>query len=138
MKHLLILSFILGFGFTMAARVGATLREGTGGGMVHAGANHRRIAQAGNAVDSIFQRDCANCHGTEGAGNGPAAMALSPRPQDFRDCQRMSQYSDQKLFDAIKGGGQAVGLSPMMPAWGGSLNDEQIHELVQHVRGFCQ
>ena len=99
-----------------------------------------QIGQAGNAADSdsTYQKSCATCHGRDGRGDGPAASALSPKPQDFRDCSRMSAFSDQTLFDAVKGGGQAVGLSPLMPAWGGSLSDEQITGLVQYIRSFCR
>jgi mono/diheme cytochrome c family protein len=97
-----------------------------------------QTAQAGNAAEGVYQSSCATCHGKDGRGDGPAAMALNPKPRDFKDCKRMAGYSDQTLFNAIKGGGQAVGLSPMMPAWGGTLSDEQIHSLIQYVRSFCQ
>jgi mono/diheme cytochrome c family protein len=97
-----------------------------------------QIAQAGNAAAAIFQKSCATCHGTDGRGDGPAAMALDPKPQDFKDCKNMAAKSDETLFKAVKGGGHAVGLSPIMPPWGGTYSDEQIHGLVQYVRTFCQ
>ena len=37
--------------------------------------------QAGNA---LFNKRCAECHGTSGDGAGPRATKLEPRPRDFR------------------------------------------------------
>jgi mono/diheme cytochrome c family protein len=31
----------------------------------------------------VYQRYCAVCHGLEGRGDGPAAVALTPRPTDL-------------------------------------------------------
>jgi mono/diheme cytochrome c family protein len=154
MRGLPVWLFVLGFGFGIAPQLlaqqgetnygeqmmqGHTMRGPMMQGPMMQGRTTRdQIAQAGNGAEATYQKSCATCHGTDGRGNGPAAMALNPKPQDFRDCKRMSAYPDQTLFDAVKGGGQAVGLSPMMPAWSGSLSDEQIHGLVQYVRSFCQ
>ncbi len=87
---------------------------------------------------SNYSNLCASCHGPTGKGNGSAAAALNPRPNDFTDCKAMTKISDDTLFKSIKGGGQSVGLSPMMPPWDGSLTNQQIHDLVSYVRGFCK
>jgi len=95
-------------------------------------------AQGAGEAASTYSNLCGSCHGATGKGDGPAAAALNPKPKDFADCKRMAEISDETAFKAIKGGGQSVGLSPMMPPWGGSLTDQQIHELVRYVRGFCK
>jgi mono/diheme cytochrome c family protein len=46
----------------------------------------------------------------------------------------MGKLKDQQIFDTIKKGGQAMGKSPLMPAWGGQLSDEQIRDLVAYIR----
>lgn len=33
---------------------------------------------------AVYARQCAQCHGTTGDGNGPAAVHLVPRPRDYR------------------------------------------------------
>jgi len=33
---------------------------------------------------AVFTRHCAVCHGERGAGDGPAAASLNPRPPDLR------------------------------------------------------
>lgn len=95
-------------------------------------------SQAGGAGASTFSNLCKSCHGATGKGDGPAAAALKPKPKDFADCKAMAKIADERLFKAIKAGGPSVGLSPMMPAWGKSLKDKQIHELVGYIRGFCK
>lgn len=39
---------------------------------------------------TLFQDKCTPCHGDNGKGDGPAAVAYSPRPRDgsFRDRER--------------------------------------------------
>ena len=33
----------------------------------------------------IYENKCQMCHGANGKGDGPAAVAFSPKPQDFAD-----------------------------------------------------
>jgi cytochrome c oxidase cbb3-type subunit III len=96
------------------------------------------VSQVTGEAASNYSSLCASCHGATGQGNGPAATALNPKPKDFADCKTMAKTTDETLFKAIHGGGQTVGLSPMMPAWGASLTEQQIHDLVRHIRGFCK
>jgi cytochrome c oxidase cbb3-type subunit 3 len=95
------------------------------------------IAADYGSAPQEYKQYCASCHGETGAGNGPLGTFLTPRPRDFADCNVMKKIDDKTIFDAIKNGGAAVSLSPNMPAWGGSLNDKQIHEMVKYVRHFC-
>ena len=81
---------------------------------------------------------CVGCHGATGKGDGSAAAALNPKPLDFTNCKEMGKISDDTLHKTVKGGGQAVNKSPMMPAWGASLNDQQIRDVVSYVRTFCK
>ena len=76
------------------------------------------------------------CHGPGGKGDGPAAVALNPKPANHADDAYMSTRSDEYLFKAVKGGGASVGKSPLMPAWGATLNDEQIRDVVSFMRSL--
>jgi mono/diheme cytochrome c family protein len=40
-------------------------------------------AQEADRGKQLFERHCATCHGPQGAGDGPAAYLLSPKPRDF-------------------------------------------------------
>lgn len=88
--------------------------------------------------EGLYKEYCAACHGPEGKGNGPAAAGLPVRPADHTNGALMNKLSDAELFKAIKEGGQAVGKSPAMPPWGGSLKDEQIRALVLYVRSLAK
>jgi mono/diheme cytochrome c family protein len=95
-------------------------------------------ALAADKARDTFVEVCSICHGTGGKGDGPSAAGLNPRPADFTNCAAMQKESDATLFTIIKRGGQGVGRSTVMPAWGEALGDGQIRELVAVVRGFCR
>ena len=92
-------------------------------------------AKAGKAkYDSL----CGGCHGTSGKGDGPAAAALKPKPQDHTNGKYMNGLTDKALFDITKGGGVGVKKSPLMPAWGNTLKDDDIWNLVAYIRSLAQ
>ena len=95
-------------------------------------------SQAAERAGELFVELCSVCHGAAGKGDGPTAAGLNPRPADFTNCQVMEAHPEETLFTIIKRGGQSVGRSAMMPAWGEALNDGQIRALVAVVRGFCK
>jgi mono/diheme cytochrome c family protein len=77
---------------------------------------------------------CASCHGATGNADTPMAEALVPKPTRHDDAAYMATLSDDYLFKVIKEGGAAVGKSPMMAPWGGSLDDAQIRAVVAFIR----
>jgi mono/diheme cytochrome c family protein len=87
---------------------------------------------------ALFTELCSVCHGIDGKGDGPSARGLEPKPADFTDCKAMAKDADDVLFKIIKAGGQSVGRSTVMPAWGDSLSDQQIGELVRFIRALCK
>jgi mono/diheme cytochrome c family protein len=93
-------------------------------------------AVAGEDGAALFATYCASCHGAKGAGDGAAAAALDPKPANFSDPKFWATRKDADLKKAIKEGGAAVGKSPLMVAWGGSLSDAQIDAVVTYIKGF--
>lgn len=87
--------------------------------------------EAGRA---LYVLHCASCHGEGGAGDGPAAAALWPRPRDHTDASYMNARTDDDLFQAIRGGGPEVGRSKLMPRWDDRFDALQIWALVAYVR----
>ena len=55
-----------------------------------------------------YDANCVGCHGATGKGDGAAAAALNPKPQDHTDGKTMNALADKYLFDIIKDGGAAV------------------------------
>jgi mono/diheme cytochrome c family protein len=82
----------------------------------------------------LYAQYCATCHGPKGEGDGPLSPTLNPKPAKHSDGGYMNQLSDEHLFKTIKEGGPAVGKSPLMAPWGGTLTDAQIHDVVAFVR----
>lgn len=64
----------------------------------------------------IFTTRCALCHGASGKGDGTAAAALDPKPQNYGDPTWQASVTDAEIEKIIVGGGTAVGKSVMMPA----------------------
>lgn len=84
----------------------------------------------------IHQKQCLRCHGKEGKGDGPASKFLKVKPADWTDPERMSDLSDDDLFQVIKKGGEAVGRSKLMPAFGAKLKDDQITDLIAFIKSL--
>ncbi len=81
-----------------------------------------------------YQIYCASCHGETGEGDGPVAQALNPKPARHNDGAYMNPLTDDYLFKVIKFGGLSVGKSSMMAPLGGSLSDQQIHDVIAFIR----
>ncbi len=87
--------------------------------------------------ETLYRAYCVQCHGLSGNGDGVNVPALSVQPRNHRDTAEMSARSDEELFKAIKHGGKSINKSVLMPAWGGNLDDDEIHALVSHLRDLC-
>ena len=80
-------------------------------------------------------RYCAVCHGKTGEGDGFNAYNLQPVvPRNFTGKEAMDKLTDRHLAEVIAKGGEAVGRSPLMPAWGHTLNERQIRYLISYLR----
>jgi len=95
---------------------------------------------AGDAAKGkeIYLQQCVACHGNGGKGDGPAAAALNPKPKNLTDKAVMAAMKDTQIFDVIKKGGPGVGKSPLMPPFGGSMKDDDIHNLVAFIRSLAK
>lgn len=86
---------------------------------------------------ALYQTYCVECHGINGDGNGVNAPHLSVQPRDHTGRAEMSARTDADLFKSIKEGGQAVNKSILMPNWDGNMSDQEIHDVVAHLRELC-
>ncbi|HTM10115.1 MAG TPA: cytochrome c [Verrucomicrobiae bacterium] len=90
-----------------------------------------------NAGKAKYESLCAGCHGKTGKGDGPAAASLNPKPQDHTDGKVMNALSDQYLTDIVKNGGASVKKSPLMPAWGKTLKDQEVADVIAYIRSLA-
>jgi len=75
-------------------------------------------AQADKDAVNIFNSTCGWCH----QGGGRAAGGIGPKLMD-------SPRGDEFILNRIRNGSEGK-----MPAFGGSLNDAQIHALLRYIR----
>jgi high-affinity iron transporter len=57
---------------------------------------------------TLYQSQCAVCHGATGRGDGPAGLQLDPRPVNFTDQTRADQRSALSLYEVISQGVQGT------------------------------
>jgi len=94
----------------------------------------------GNAArgEASYATYCASCHGVGGDGPGPAAAGLNPKPARHDDGTIMNALDNDHLVKVIQLGGPAVGKSPLMAPWGGTLSEAQIRDVVAYVRTLAE
>ncbi len=81
--------------------------------------------------ESLYQGNCAACHGEGGDGKGLEAAALSESPTIFTDQELMADYSAEQLFQAI-----SEGKAPDMPAFAEQLSAEERWALSAYLRSL--
>ncbi len=64
---------------------------------------------------ALYAVRCVMCHGPDGAGDGPAASVLTPRPRNFHDPAWQAGALDRQIETIIVRGGAGVGRSAAMP-----------------------
>ena len=94
-------------------------------------------AQAATAIEN-YDQYCIQCHGAEGKGDGVNATDEMPvSPRNHTDPKEMGKLTSEDVYFAIKDGGKSVGKSSLMPRWGGTLDDDEIKALVEHLSTLC-
>jgi mono/diheme cytochrome c family protein len=79
---------------------------------------------------SLFQQNCASCHGINADGTGMAGMMLNPKPANLRVMS--GQHPDGDFAWKIREGRGA------MPSWKSQLSDDQVWHLVNYIQNLSQ
>lgn len=89
-------------------------------------------------AQKLYQQNCMACHGATGQPDAESAVikGLGVVPANFQDALFASREPSDDFFLVIKFGGAAKGFSDKMPAFQGSLSDEQIEALVAYVKNI--
>jgi len=85
----------------------------------------------------IYDTYCVACHGPQGKGDGPAAASLTKKPANHSDGNYMNPLPNEELFKVVKEGGASIGKSNLMPAWGATLQDDQVKDVLAYVRSLA-
>lgn len=84
----------------------------------------------------IYQERCVLCHGSRGEGWDWEKKAARP-PVPVPDLtQSVAKRSDAFLFAVIRDGGEAVGLTRFMPAFGFNMSEQELKDVVAYLRSL--
>ena len=86
----------------------------------------------------IFEDKCVECHGPEGAGDGPKPVNLNPKPATLNDDMVMADLSDGYLFWRVTKGGLMEPFNSAMKAWEMALTEEQRWQVISYIRTFSE
>jgi cbb3-type cytochrome c oxidase subunit II len=78
----------------------------------------------------IFITNCIGCHGIDGAGDGPAAAFMEPKPFNFTNAEVQKQHSEGQYYHFLLFGLPGTA----MPAWGDYLTVQDIWDVINFVR----
>ncbi len=77
-------------------------------------------------IDIAWQRNCLDCHGRMGRGDGPKGMGV--RAPDLTRAEWQSQVTDQQITETIRKGRGKMPAFPRLPA-------QVVDGLVKRIRG---
>ena len=82
---------------------------------------------------ALYQRYCRGCHGADGRGGGHTFM---PHVQNLTKKDYIELVPDGYLYLVIAEGGEAVGKNSYMPAWESTLSEQDIKDIIAHIRAL--
>ncbi len=85
----------------------------------------------------LYRMACAACHGVDGRGAPSSTVGFDVPLPDFTDCQFGPREADADWSIVVVHGGPARGFSEIMPAFAEALTDEEIANILAHIRTFC-
>lgn len=92
------------------------------------------LAKAKETYDQM----CAGCHGFKGDGGEGHRGGFSPHIGTLALKDYMASVPDEYLVMIIKKGGAYMGKMSTMPAWEKKFSEEEILDLVVHIRTFIK
>jgi mono/diheme cytochrome c family protein len=81
------------------------------------------------AGKTLYDKNCASCHGKTGLGDGVKARALKDSPGDFSGAVYQNQTDGEHFYKSKFGRGE-------MPKYEGKLSDDDLWNIVNYMRTF--
>jgi cytochrome c553 len=84
----------------------------------------------------LFAVNCATCHGAEGSPDpdSPLVQGLGVVPADFSDALFNSREGEVEWTLVATHGGASLGFSEVMPAFNGTLSEEDIANVLAYIK----
>ena len=80
------------------------------------------------AAEALYEKNCSQCHGKTGGGDGLSARVLTPPPTNFRQVKPGMARAERALAEGVAGTG--------MPPWDTKLSEPERRALARYVRSF--
>jgi mono/diheme cytochrome c family protein len=81
----------------------------------------------------LYKRYCRGCHGEDGRGG---AHTFMPHIENLTKKGYIELLPDSYLYLVIAEGGEAVGKNAYMPAWNIKFTDQDIKDVIAHLRAM--
>ena len=81
----------------------------------------------------LYKRYCRGCHGEDGRGG---AHTFMPHIDSLTKKEYIELVPDSYLYLVIAEGGEAVGKNAYMPAWNVKFSDQDIKDVIAHLRAM--
>ena len=91
-------------------------------------------AESQAKAKSVYQIDCAMCHGDNGDGKTDLAKSMGVVLPDFADPKVLANVPDGDLFNIIRNGKG----DKMPPEAAGRAGDTVVWNLIHYLRGFAK
>jgi high-affinity iron transporter len=83
---------------------------------------------------SVYEANCASCHGGFGKGDGPRAETLNPKPINFTDPQVMANIPPERFERAVVQGLPNV----VQHTFGHLLTPEEVGDVTTYIRSLIR
>jgi mono/diheme cytochrome c family protein len=87
-------------------------------------------SNSANIGETIYQANCAVCHGDSGNGQTWVSGTLQPPPRNFTDPDVIQTLTRERMHDSITNGRPGTGMQP----WKSRLSEDQIHAVIDYIR----
>ena len=84
------------------------------------------------AGKTVYDKNCANCHGNTGVGDGKMGAELNPKPSNLTDADWKHGSTDGEIFLVIKDGAKGTG----MRSFNSKLTEHQIWDVINYIRSL--
>jgi mono/diheme cytochrome c family protein len=83
---------------------------------------------------TVYKSYCLSCHGVKGAGDGPAAATLTPKPRNLIAGGWINGGTSQKLFETLQNGLEGTS----MMGFKGAISKADRWALVHYIRSITE
>jgi mono/diheme cytochrome c family protein len=134
LKPFLLLSATILFAIATLPALGGTPQAPASAPGAAAGGNPvKATADSRAKAKSLYQIDCAMCHGDNGNGKTDLATSMGLTLDDWTDAKTLAGKPDKDLFDVIR-----KGKDKMPPEIEGRAKDDMVWNLIIYIRSFAK